>query len=155
MTQAAILLALAALLVGLLAGIALGRRLATRSGAGGRLADQLRSRDQRLQVHERQVAEHFERTAALTEALDQAVGELRGHLAAGAGNLVNAELGRRIAAGAGGARPSEQGATPPRDYAPSQGLLRGERPEPERAGKTGAAPLQLVGDEDDPTLKVG
>lgn len=155
MTQAAIPLALAALLVGLLAGIALGRRLAARSGAGGRLADQLRSRDQRLQVHERQVAEHFERTAALTEALDQAVGELRGHLAAGAGNLVNAELGRRIAAGAAGTKPSEQDVTPPRDYAPSQGLLRGERPAAERAGKGSPAPLQLVGDEDDPTLKVG
>jgi len=155
MTPAAILLPLAALLVGLLAGIALGRRLAARSGAGGRLADQLRSRDQRLQVHERQVAEHFERTAALTEALDQAVGELRGHLAAGASNLVDAELGRRIAGETASAQSSARGVTPPRDYAPSQGLLRGERPEAERSGKAGTAPLQLVGDEDDPTLKVG
>lgn len=156
MTQAAILMALGALVAGLLTGILLGRRLAARAGADRRLADLLRTREQRLQVQERQLAEHFERTAALTEALDQAMEELRGHLAAGAGNLVNAELGQRMAPRGSGRQP-EFNFEPPRDYAPSQGLLRGERPDAksERTATAATKPLQLVGDEDDPTLRVG
>lgn len=154
MTETAILMALGALVAGVLAGIFLGRRLAAQAGAEGRLAEQLRSRDQRLQVHERQVADHFERAAALTDALDQAMEELRRHLAAGAGDLVNAELAQRIAPRGSGRQP-EFSFEPPRDYAPSQGLLRGERPDVKSERTAAAKPLQLVGDEDDPTLRVG
>lgn len=156
MTQAAILMALGALGIGLLAGLILGRRLAASSGADRRLAELLRTREQRLQIQERQLAEHFERTATLTDALDHAMEELRSHLAAGAGNLVNVEMSRRIAPRASNHQ-AELNLEAPRDYAPSQGLLRGERPEAklERAPSAPAKPLQLVGDEDDPTLKVG
>ncbi|MFZ5653444.1 MAG: ZapG family protein [Pseudomonadota bacterium] len=145
-----LLLIIGALLVGLAAGAALGRALARRADARLRLSDQLRSRDQRLQLYEREVREHFERTAQLSEELDRTLEQLRQHLARGAGKLAGEELGRRIAGSA-----PQQPLEPPRDYAPSSGLLRGDPPTAERTGPERARPLQLVGEDDDPTFKVG
>lgn len=148
-----LLIAIAALLIGLAAGVALGRALARRADSHQRWSDQLRSRDQRLQLYEREVGEHFERTAQLCAELDTALAQLRQHLASGAGKLAGEELGRRIAGPAPGRQP-EPHLEPPRDYAPSSGLLR-EPAAPERTAPERTQPLQLVGEDDDPTFKVG
>jgi uncharacterized membrane-anchored protein YhcB (DUF1043 family) len=159
MTVTAILVALAGLLAGVLAGVALGRGLARREGRRDRLADQLRARDEKLQIYEQQVIEHFARAAALAEDLGRAWQELERHLADGAGRLANPELARRFTAAGGQHPPGTLDASgmpqPPRDYAPSQGLLRND-PEPTPGRTPGAVvtPLHRAGD-DDPTLKVG
>lgn len=157
MTTNAILIIVAGFLAGLLAGTTLGRRLARREGRRDRLADQLRARDEKLQIYERQVEEHFGRTAALTDELGRAWQDLQQHLASGADQLVSAELAQRFTA-PGAARSSGADPQPPRDYAPSQGLLHSKpRAVAGPAGKASAGtitPLPMAGD-DDPTLKVG
>lgn len=157
MTTNAILIIVAGFLGGLLAGVALGRRLARREGRRERLADQLRAREEKLQIYERQVEEHFRRAAVLTDELGRAWQDLQHHLASGADQLASTELARRFAV-PDTARSSGADPQPPRDYAPSQGLLRGNpRAVAEQQGKaaTGtSAPLHLISD-DDPTLKVG
>lgn len=157
MTTNAILIIVAGFLAGLLAGVALGRNLARREGRRDRLADQLRAREEKLQIYERQIEEHFSRAAALTDELGRAWEDLQHHLAGGADQLASTELARRFAV-PGTARSSGADTQPPRDYAPSQGLLRGNpRAVAEQQGKaaTGtSAPLHMISD-DDPTLKVG
>lgn len=155
MTITAIAVALAGALVGLPAGVALGRHLARRESRRDRLADQLRARDEKAQIYEQQVIAHFARAAALSEEMRQAWQELERHLADGAGRLADPELGRRFAGGTPRTLDPSGVPQPPRDYAPSQGLLRND-PEP-TPGRTPAAvvtPLHRTGD-DDPTLKVG
>ena len=152
MTQTGIFLAVAALLVGLIAGIALGRTFARRAGPQVRLSDQLRTRDQRLQLYERQVAEHFERTAQLSAELDRALDQLRDQLAAGADKLVGEDLGNRIARRSGAGRGPGSEIQPPRDYAPNRPPSGDARPAPESASDR--SQLQLVEDED-PTYRVG
>lgn len=159
MTITAILVTLAGVLAGLLAGVALGRNLARREGRRDRLADQLRARDEKLQVYEQQVIEHFARAAALAEDLGRAWQELERHLGDGAGRLANPELARRFAPAGDPRSPTTLDASgvpqPPRDYAPSQGLLRNDlEPTPGRTPGAVVTPLHRTGD-DDPTLKVG
>lgn len=151
MTQTAIFLAIAALLLGLIAGVALGRMSARRAGPRVRLSDQLRTRDQRLQLYERQVAEHFERTAQLSTELDRALDQLRNQLAAGADKLVGEDLGNRIARRGDGRGPAPE-IQPPRDYAPSRQASGDARPAPESTPD--GSQLQLV-EDDDPTYRVG
>jgi uncharacterized membrane-anchored protein YhcB (DUF1043 family) len=157
MTTNAILFIVAGLLAGLLAGTVLGQRLARRESRRDRLADQLRSREEKLQIYERQVEEHFRRAVALTDELGRAWQDLQHHLAGGADQLVSTELAQRFAV-PGAARSSGADPQPPRDYAPSQGLLRGKpKAVVDPAGKTATAtvtPLPMMSD-DDPTLKVG
>lgn len=157
MTTNAILIIVAGFLAGLLAGTTLGRRLARREGRRDRLADQLRSREEKLQIYERQVEEHFRRAAALTDELGRAWQDLQHHLASGADQLASTELAQRFTA-PGAARSSGADPQPPRDYAPSQSLLRGKpRVVADPAGKASTGtitPLPIAGD-DDPTLKVG
>ncbi len=70
---------------------------------------------------------------------------------------LSTELARRFAV-PGTAHSSGADTQPPRDYAPSQGLLRGKpKAVAEQQGKASpgtTAPLHMIGD-DDPTLKVG
>ncbi|MFZ2207501.1 MAG: DUF1043 family protein [Porticoccaceae bacterium] len=157
MTTNAILITVAGFLAGLLAGVALGRNLARRAGRRDRLADQLRAREEKLQIYERQVEEHFSRAAALADELGRAWQDLQHHLAGGADQLASTELARRFAA-PGTAGSSGADTQPPRDYAPSQNLLRGNpKAAAEQQGKAYAgtiAPLHRASD-DDPTLKVG
>lgn len=157
MTSIAILITVVGFLAGLLAGVALGRNLARREGRRDRLTDQLRARDEKLQIYERQVEEHFSRAAALTDDLGRAWRDLQHHLTDGADQLASTELARRFAT-PGTARSSGTDTQPPRDYAPSQNLLRGNpKAAAEQQGKayTGTvAPLHRASD-DDPTLKVG
>lgn len=152
MTQTAIFLAIAALLLGLIAGVALGRMSARRAGPRVRLSDQLRTRDQRLQLYERQVAEHFERTAQLSTELDRALDQLRNQLAAGADKLVGEDLGNRIARRGDGRGPGPE-IQPPRDYAPNRKASGDARPAAESA-TADRSQLQLV-EDDDPTYRVG
>lgn len=157
MTSTAILITVVGFLAGLLAGVALGRNLARREGRRDRLADQLRAREEKLQIYERQVEAHFSRAAALTDELGRAWQDLQHHLAGGADQLASTELARRFTA-PGTARSSGADTQPPRDYAPSQGLLRGSpkavAEQQDKASTGTIAPLQLISD-DDPTLKVG
>lgn len=152
MTQTAIFLAVAALLLGLLVGMTLGRISARRTGSRERLSDQLRTRDQRLQLYERQVAEHFERTAQLSAELDRALDQLREQLAAGADKLVGEDLGNRIARRGDGRGPAPE-IQPPRDYAPTRKASAAARPAAEST-PADRSQLQLV-EDDDPTYRVG
>jgi uncharacterized membrane-anchored protein YhcB (DUF1043 family) len=162
MTTTAILIALGGFLVGILAGLILGRYPVRRDRGHNRLADQLRVREEKLQVYERQVAEHFSRTAALADDLGRAWQDLQHHLADGAGQLTSTELARRFSA-VGTSRSSAVDTNgipqPPRDYAPSQDLLRrGPKAVAEQhSGKdpAGTIATRHMANDDDPTLKVG
>lgn len=155
MTEIGILTTLGALLIGLILGTALGRILARRAGPHLRLSDQLRTRDQRLQLYERQVVEHFERTALLTAELDRSLDQLRDHLAAGASTLAGEEIGNRIAQGACAGRGAGPNLQPPRDYAPNRTPSGGEPNGSKDDVANRGSQLQLVGEDDDPTYKVG
>ena len=120
----------------------------------------MRSREEKLQIYERQVEEHFSRAAALTHELGRAWQELQHHLASSADQLAGTELAQRFTV-PGTTRAAGADPQPPRDYAPSQSLLRGKpKAVADQAGKasTGIAgtitPLPAISD-DDPTLKVG
>ncbi|MGE3298049.1 MAG: YhcB family protein [Porticoccaceae bacterium] len=160
MTTNAILIAVAIFLAGLLVGAVFGRHLARREGRRDRLADQLRAREEKLQIYEREVEEHFRRAAALTDDLGRAWQDLQQHLASSADQLASTELAQRFTTSSA-AHPAGADPQPPRDYAPSQGLLRGKpRAVADQAGKGSAGiagtitPLPTISD-DDPTLKVG
>ncbi|MBQ0798414.1 MAG: DUF1043 family protein [Porticoccaceae bacterium] len=176
MDSSSILIVVAALIVGLLLGILLTRGLSSPLKQRKQLGEELRQAREKQQLYEREVAEHFVKTSGLVNNLTESYRHLHQHLAASAETLANPNLGDGLLAPkvtqleldieqlpALDATMPE----PPRDYAPSQGVLNEgyglDKPASpvKNAAEKDKPQLSVVNSDtaevesDDPTLKVG
>jgi len=165
----------AALLVGLLLGVLLTRRLSSPIKQRKQLGEELRRAQEKQAVYEREVAEHFVTTSELVNQMTDSYRNLHQHLATSAETLTDPSLNPDLLTPAVSQLELDIGqlpaldtdsAGPPKDYAPSQGVLNENYglSEPtardERVTETSKPQLSVVSDtaealDDDPTLKVG
>ena len=181
-----------ALVVGLLVGIVLTRALSSPLKQRKQLGEELRQAREKQELYERDIAEHFVTTSSLVNNLTESYRNLHQHLATSAETLVSPELNHDLLAPSTsqleldiGQLPALDTDTPepPKDYAPSQGVLNesygldsqsslatnaritGQDKEKDKpqlsvvardAGDaTDSAATLTRDDNDDPTLKVG
>ncbi|MEH6639157.1 MAG: DUF1043 family protein [Porticoccaceae bacterium] len=176
MDSSSILIVVAALVVGLLLGMLLTRGLSSPVKQRKQLGEELRQAKEKQEVYEREVAEHFVKTSGLVNNLTESYRHLHQHLASSAETLANPDLSDSLLTPkvtqleldieqlpALDATMPE----PPRDYAPSQGVLNEDygldkSTSPVAHGAENDKPqLSVVNNDtaeienDDPTLKVG
>lgn len=172
------LLVLSALLVGLLLGALLTRQLSSPLKRRKQLGEELRKAREEQAIYERKVAEHFVKTSELVNNLTESYRDLHQHLAASADTLANPEFSQGLETPRAnqleldiGQLPSLENTAPepPKDYAPSQGVLDenyglnkpAETDNQSTEQEQDKPQLSVVSKDatnshtDDPTLKVG
>ena len=163
-TAATILIAIVCLLLGMAIGSLLTQRLAPQEKKRRELEAQLRRAEDEHRLYQRDVAEHFQKTATLVGNLAQSYRDVNEHLAASAMLLADTETSRQLQEAANPALPRAGGMTlssvppePPKDYAPR--VPGGVLSENYGFSDTAPRPSRVANDsdekeEDDPTLKV-
>lgn len=127
MDVTAIAIAAISLLVGLLAGSLLTRKLSPGEKKRRELENQVRQKEDELKIYQRDVSEHFVKTSELIREMTRSQQEISEQLATSAMRLTSPEVSRQVqeSAFAGLGREnqprilSSAPAEPPKDYAPS------------------------------------
>lgn len=172
LTTSALLLALAALALGLVVGSLLTRTLHPHERERRELEEKLEKSQDQLKNYQHEVTEHFVQTSELINNLTQSYRDVHEHLATSAMRLTSPEVSRQlIEAGYGklGASDHSIPATlsaelpdPPKDYAPKvpggvlseEYGLRDELTQPDTSHPAVANDGYADDDDEDATLKV-
>ncbi len=131
---ALVLTALVSLIIGALVGYSIVSKLSPQSNANRALEARLQTTEQQLNSYQSQVVQHFERTSELVNNLTASYREVHEHLASGAANLANPEVGQQFVANsdqpwlAADRRtrevlPDDSQVEAPKDWAPENGTL--------------------------------
>lgn len=169
-----IIIAAAALVVGLLAGSLLTKRLSPAETRRRELEEKVREKEDELKTYQRDVADHFIKTSGMLRDMHRVQREISEQLAAGALLLTSSEVSRQVQASAFAGLSQEStprilSAVPPqapKDYAPSVpgGVLSesyGLGDLPHSKSHTAGLSTRAQGNteidlerEEDPTLKI-
>ena len=119
-----IVVAVIALVIGVIIGGVLTRLLSPQEQKARSLENQLSDAEQQLKKYQQQVTEHFAQTAKLVNNLTQSYKDVHEHLAGDALKLANVDISRQLLRDnsddkqGDNTKLSEENFQPPRDWAP-------------------------------------